>query len=255
MDGLKVIYRTPEGKVDDTLLWREDEKRIEFVEQSRPGIPWDRRPIERILAATGKEHVPPNLDKEKLADGLEHCLATYLAARDRSSDVPRNARLRRLRSICATAKKLKTQLAPADVLDWTRDWECEVLRKDLGGLIQKLECTISDLNQELRFGLDAEEALRLGMAPREWANRWKAYSPFEWTAGHYLPELFEEHFGGESTFRRRDADKVKGGPTIRFIEKALIELGILENGKPYSRGSVTRALTALRTRNSRKKHR
>jgi hypothetical protein len=255
LDLLKVVYRTPEGEVGDRLLERQDERRIEFVEQSRPGIPWDGEPIERLLTATGKTHVPNDLDKEKLADGLEACLATYLAVRERASDRPKMDRLRRLGSISKAAKRLKKQLEPDDVWDWSQDQESRYLHSDIGYLIKRIEGKISDLNHELEWGPDSDQAIRLGVDPRALADRWKAYSPFEWTAGHYLPELFAKHFGVAATFHRRNADVVPESPTIRFVEQALVELGILNDGKPYSRGSIAKALSDLRTGRRRKKPR
>src|SRR5262245_22991377 len=92
------------------------------------------------------------------------------------------------------------------------------------GQITGSSSEIEVLTFELEWGPDWREAIRLDVSPRTLADRWKARSPFEWVAGHYLPEVFRTHFGTTAKFNRRKG--VPDGPAIRFIEQALSELGI-----------------------------
>jgi hypothetical protein len=81
--------------------------------------------VARILAAVGEKYVPSNLDKHALITGLEICLATYLAALERRSDRPTRHRIRRLNAIQSAARRLKRQLEPDEIFDWSGAyWEC-----------------------------------------------------------------------------------------------------------------------------------
>jgi hypothetical protein len=159
--------------------------------------------VDRILAVVGDRR-PADLDKEKLIAGLAGCLATYYAAVDRRSDKPTKDRMRRLRSIQAAAKRLEEQLVRDDIWDWSEAyWECEYMHQNIKDLLWWLDFEITDLEFRLKWGPDFDEAVRLRVDARTLANRWKARSPFEWLAGHYLPKLFSEHLGIKPTFHRR----------------------------------------------------
>ena len=67
--------------------------------------------IERILAATGEQHTPPNLDKKKLAAGLETCLRMYIMAVGRRSDRHLKNHIRRLKLIKAAGLRFNRRLA------------------------------------------------------------------------------------------------------------------------------------------------
>jgi hypothetical protein len=214
----------------------------------------DATAVQRILAAVGEKFIPPDLDKQKLVTDLASCLATYSSAVQRRSDKPTKDRVRRLKSIQNAAKRLERQLVPDDIWDWSdRFSECERLQEEVKYLIERVDLEIEDLTFELRWGPDWLENIRRGLAPRALADRWKARSPFEWVAGHYLPELFRTHFGRKPTFNRGKG--VPDSPAIRFIERALTELGITNRGRPYSRGSIAKALTDARTGRARNKRR
>jgi hypothetical protein len=207
--------------------------------------------VERILAVVGEKFIPSDLDKQKLAIGLASCLTTYSSAVRRRSDKPTKDRIRRLNSIRKAAKRLELQLQPDDVWDWSdRYWECDYLQENVKDLIKRIDSDLGDLAFELEWGPDFDEAMRLRLDPRDFAGRWRAHSPFEWVAGHYLPNLFRTHFGIKPAFHRRN--DVPDSPAIRFIEKALTELGITNARRPYSRESIAKALTDLRTGRARK---
>jgi hypothetical protein len=210
--------------------------------------------IERILAAVGEKHVPGDLDKHKLRAGLAECLATYYAALRRHSDQPIKDRLRRLKSIHRTAQQLYEQLGP-EVWDWSQHSETEHLYSALGNLIFWLNSKVEDLKSEIKWGPDFFEAVSLRVDPIVYADRWKARSPFEWLAGHYLPNVFSEQFATKPTFHRHAADGIPDSPTIRFIEQALVELKITNDGQPYSRESIAKALSDARNNRVRLKTR
>jgi hypothetical protein len=189
--------------------------------------------LDRILGAIADKRVPRNLDKEALILGLRACFATHHAAAKRRSNKATKARIRRLNSIGAAAKRLKTQLVPDEIWDWSEHfWECEYIDSQLENLIDRLGWELSDLYFELKWGPDWHEAIRLGLEARTYADRWKARSPFEWLAGHYLPVLFTKQFGIRPTFHRRAKDYVPEGPLIRFVEQVLVEFGVTRSGRP-----------------------
>ena len=148
---------------------------------------FDDEAINRILVAIDKKYIPANLDRDKLSDGLEQCLATYHAAVERNSDRPTKNRIRRLKSIRTAAARFKTQLAPDAI--WDLDQETEYIRDQVGYLIDRLDGKINDLNFDLRVGLDWEEAVHLKVPARTYTDRWRGRSPLEWLAGAYLPKI------------------------------------------------------------------
>ena len=70
-------------------------------------------------------------------------------------------------------------------------------------------------------------------------------SPFERIAGRYLRKVFEDHFRIEAGYTA-DSDNEVRGPYIYFVDQALFELGILNNGVRYMRKSIAGALTDAR---------
>jgi hypothetical protein len=207
--------------------------------------------VERILAAVGEEFIPPHLDQQKLALGLGGCKVTYSSAVRRRSDKQTKNRIRRLDSIRKAATRLVDQLLPDAVWRLSDRSEWDLLLSEVKTLIKSLNSEIEDLTFELEWGPDWREEIRQHLPPRALADRWKARSPFEWVAGHYLPELFETHFGIKPTFHRRD--KVPNSPVICFIEQALIELGITDSGRAYARESIAKALSDARSGRIRRK--
>jgi hypothetical protein len=178
----------------------------------------------------------------------------YSSAVQHSSDKPTKDRIHRLKSIQKAAKRFEGQLMPDDVWDWSNGYsECELLQSEVEFLIKRLDSEIEDLTWELEWGpwSDVREAIRQNLSPRALANRWKVRSPFEWVAGHYLPEVFMAHFGTAATFHRRKG--VPNSPAIRFIGQALIELQITKSGRPYSRGSIAKAISDVRNLRTRRR--
>jgi hypothetical protein len=98
--------------------------------------------------------------------------------------------------------------------------------------LQSLRERLSWLAREWQGKMDLPYSLK-GRRPRE----------LEWLAGVALPLVYERHFLHRAGRSRNAAGEVSG-PTIRFIQATLNEVGIL-----YSEESIARAfsrLTALR---------
>jgi hypothetical protein len=77
-------------------------------------------------------------------------------------------------------------------------------------------------------------------------------------AGKMLPKIFKKHFRRKAAIARSsqkgDASIVKtGGPYIRFACAALRELGITNEGKPYSPDTIATALQDVRGKRQRRK--
>jgi hypothetical protein len=209
--------------------------------------------VDRILDAVGRKHVPIDINIGELHAGLVSCLATYYAALERSSDKHTRDKIARLEKILVPAKRLQAQLPllPEDDVGFPFR-EPEYFANGLENFVFALESKIDDLKFELRNGPDFDEALALHKDPKEYADRWKARSPFEWLAGYYLPQLFRKKIGLPLTFHRRAADNAPEGPLIRFIEAALVEFEITRQGKRYSREAIAKAVSDARTNRVRK---
>lgn len=78
-------------------------------------------------------------------------------------------------------------------------------------------------------------------------------SSFEWLVGERLPSVFEKHFSQPAGFTRDVYADSTDSPYIRFVQSALEELRITNNGIPYSCSSIARALTEGQAGRPRKK--
>jgi hypothetical protein len=73
-------------------------------------------------------------------------------------------------------------------------------------------------------------------------------SAFEWLVGKKLPELFEQFFRAEPTLYRK-------GRYPDFALQVLTEFQITNDGRPYSRESIIKAITDARSGRSRRRAR
>jgi hypothetical protein len=80
-------------------------------------------------------------------------------------------------------------------------------------------------------------------------------SPFEWLVGERLADIFEKHFLQPAGFTRDPYINKVDSAYIRFVQAALGQLNIKNNGAPYSASSIARALTDGKVGRSRKKAR
>jgi hypothetical protein len=77
-------------------------------------------------------------------------------------------------------------------------------------------------------------------------------SPLEYFVTNVLPGVFERHFERHRGRSRVSHGTEAGGPYIRFAVATLKELGITNNGKPYSPETIARALTDVRSGRNRR---
>jgi hypothetical protein len=76
-------------------------------------------------------------------------------------------------------------------------------------------------------------------------NNAVAGSAFEWLVGQRLPEVFDRFFRADPTVYRE-------GRYLDFVEQVLVKFKITNDGKPYSRESIMKALTLTRSGRSRR---
>ena len=108
------------------------------------------------------------------------------------------------------------------------------------GLVpQSIWMCISELRSlEYKLSLLAKKWRSKADLPPELRSR--RPSEREWLAGVSLPLVYERHFLSPAG-RSRNAEGKPGGPTVRFVEATLTELGL-----PYSSESIVRAFTRLK---------
>jgi hypothetical protein len=98
-----------------------------------------------------------------------------------------------------------------------------------------------------------EESGLLEASPRNLAAETRAYyaasdaSAFEWLVGATLPAIYENFF-------RESATAYRDGAYLDFALQVLTELEITNDGRPYSRESIIKALTDARSGRSRRRH-
>ena len=106
---------------------------------------------------------------------------------------------------------------------------------------------LSPTSQLLLKGRAAEAELillakkrRVESAPTAGKLNSRRPSELEWLAGVLLPLVYERHFLRRAG-RSQSAEGEPGGPTVRFVEAVLKELGL----KNFKRASIVRAFTRL----------
>jgi hypothetical protein len=184
--------------------------------------------IARIVEAVGK-----SIDDEaQLAtDIFEACITTRLKL-DLSEGSKAAQRLQKVQSIRREVER-QTALISADTY----------LSKAIGDPAGvKPLVNILELRDALR-GLE----IQLSVLAKRWRSKTdlppelKGRRPSgpEWLAGVALPLVYERHFLSPAG-RSRNARGEPGGPTVRFVDATLKELGIR-----YSPESIVRAFTGL----------
>jgi hypothetical protein len=169
--------------------------------------------VDRILVAINGG-VPASLNREELRnlDSILSLHRTGLELRSRS-------RRREITRAIDKAKQLKSQIEPLGIL-FVR------FQHDLNRLIAALE---ADCPPKLAKLLDIDRGV----------------SPFE-NVIRILADRYRHHFDEEPGYTTGwDCGEVDGR-FIDFAEAALIELGITNDGSPYSRKSIANALSKVR---------
>jgi hypothetical protein len=184
----------------------------------------DDQALERILKAVGSKFIPPTLDRDGLRADIQLDAWWWMQIAGPKSRLTK-LRFRRLQEIRRAAEELKHLLE--------EDAQC-------GLELSKYPFTGSDpptiLNQLINY---ANRVLE----PLGGTQTWPKASALHWVIGS-LMETFLRYFQHKAGISR-SGGKV-GGPFIRFAEAALLELKIFNDGKPYSRETIARAVTALK---------
>ena len=188
----------------------------------------DDEALTRILDAVGSKFIPANLDLDGLRADIQLAALWWMQI---TGEKNQPARLRRLQDIRRAAEDLK-----------------RLLEEDAqsGLALSKYPFTGSDpltmLNQLTNYVnrvLEPPEPPD-GMQTRPVPLKGSA---FDW-AMLSLMELYSKYFRRKAGISRLGG-KIDG-PFIRFADAALRELKIFNDGKPYSRETIARAVTALK---------
>jgi hypothetical protein len=189
----------------------------------------DDQALERILKAVGSKFIPANLDRHGLRADIPLAACWWMQIAGQNSRVTK-LRFRRLQDIRRAAENLKRLLE--------EDAQC-------GLEISKYPFTGSDppriLSQLINFAnrvLEPLDGTQTQPVPLKG-------SAFEWAIAS-LMDTFLRYFHRKAGISRLTLDGKVDGPFIRFAEAALRHLKIFNEGKPYSRETIARAVTALK---------
>jgi hypothetical protein len=203
--------------------------------------------VDRILEAVGKQHIPPNLDREALRIDIGR--AYY--SRDHAFDLCRGSeardRVKRLRRWDKAVKELATEiedddLARAGINEFLKRLWPRPLSPLMPSSLPLSPPPIGVFLEHLQRAIAATERLEKGKADK-WRNGHK-HDPIlrrrrptekEILAGVKLPLVFEWHFLKRAG-RSRDKAGKPSGPMVKFIGATMKELGL-----PYSDEAIVRA--------------
>lgn len=166
--------------------------------------------VARIVEATKTGRNARKPDLATLARGIEQCANWYLEAKHRTF---RNYQL--LSPIIKTAKRLDQLLA-----------DQRIPLSGIEGYRTAIKTLVQESDTNLRRSEDGPGEAML----RDLSNR----SPFDWIAGNFLADVYELNFQQKATYS-------VDGPFVRFTEAALNVLQITNEGRPYSRSSISKA--------------
>lgn len=187
----------------------------------------DDQALERVLKALGSKFIPAHLDRAELRADIQLAAYWWMQITGERGRLVK-LRLRRVQDIRRVAEDLK-----------------RLLEEDAqsGCALSKYPFTGSDpptiLTQLINYAnrvLDPVGETQTRPFPLKG-------SALEWAVSS-LMVTYSRYFQRKAGISRLDG-KVDG-PFIRFSEAALRELKIFNNGKPYSRETIARAVTALK---------
>jgi hypothetical protein len=234
----RYAFLKPDDGRDGLIAWPSELRKLASAA--------DAEAIDRILAAVGRDHIPPGLDRKALCADI----ADAYHSRDHAFDLVDGSnaqdQLKLLRRIRKTAEKLASLLSAADTtVDATIATCLDKITPAWGKIAPPLGSPaapkpIEQLDRWLR-AIEMAEGLR-ERAATKWRIahkhdrdlRGRRVTEKEWLAGVSLPLVFEWHFR-ERAGRSRSKAGEPTGPMLRFIG-AMKELGL-----PYSDESIMRA--------------
>jgi hypothetical protein len=199
----------------------------------------DDEALTRIIESVGRRYIPDELNREKLDNQI-----TWLANRERlrndleqvanwyntsytlrqSEGKKRQTLLKILKKASDLHKLLSADDAQMLILNLRSVDYPDDPRISLEWLIEKISHVLKER---------AETSIEVGTIL-------KSERSLKHIAGERLPSIFEIHFK-----RKRGASRTKdtgrpGGPCVRFVERAMIEMGM-----PYQTESIASAMTKL----------
>src|SRR5262249_3137560 len=195
--------------------------------------------IQRILDAVGTEVTSSAPDKEDLAAELAWFVAVLRGRVVGTNRGLAKDRTRRMTNIRNAARQIIGALNKDiwSLISRTRANRANPYREELHATMERLIENIGDWFDPLD---------RIPSPPGStWGAR-PSRSPFEELVGN-LSNLFRKQFGLQPTFHRRGSDHVPDSPFIRFVERVLMEFRITNRRRPYSRESIAKALSDVRT--------
>jgi hypothetical protein len=203
--------------------------------------------VDRILEAVGKQHIPPNLDREALRIDIGRAYYSRDHAFDLCQGSEARERLDRLRRMHKAANELATLIEADDLARASINFGLERLWRPIlnpfgsSSLPLKLPPIVAFL-EHLQRAIAQAEQLEQSKA-KKWKTghkrdpilRGRRPTGPEMLAGVYLPLIFEMHFLQRAA-RSRDKGGKPSGPMVRFIRATMRELGL-----QYSDESIVRA--------------
>ena len=214
--------------------------------------------VQRILEALGPKVSVSNVDKEDLAAELAWHVAIYTGAvivadrtlkkdRERRMTVIRNATNQIIRELNNDVWRMISRIR--NLKESRHQSDPDKYRPN--PYREEPLATMKRLTEDIGHWFDPH-FLRIPSPPGStWGTR-PSRSPFEDLVVR-LSDVFRKEFGLEPTFHRRASDKVPDSPFIRFVEQSLAEFRITNRGRPYSRESIAKALSDVRTGRARNK--
>jgi hypothetical protein len=164
----------------------------------------------RIVEATRIEKPTEEADLGALVGCLALCKQWHTEACTLTAE-----ERRKLGPLQKTAKRLALMLRQQQSLLRNLDHH----RASIDKLIQDIDADLQWQNE------GPATAMQQSLATR---------SPFEWISGNHLADVYHLIFDRKPSYSG-------DGPYVRFVEATLIELGITNNGRPYSRASISKA--------------
>jgi hypothetical protein len=196
---------------------------------------------DRIIAAVGKPAVRfDRFEKAALIRGLKLCAEWYREADELGTDAHRRNRSRKLGMTVSAIKRLDNLISDDEFWRW--------LSAPLGSTAENDRAVVKRLRRTAEGRLADIERPKTNKPTKSFL---RAYSPFEWLAGAFLPLVYIEMnfpspFSGHSDL---SAIVSRNSSFIRFVKAALEELGITN-----TQSTIIRATTAVLNGRLRRKH-
>jgi hypothetical protein len=226
------------------------------------GCPLNDEGTQRIIDEVGTPFVPQGLKLDELRGDLLGCFLQWCSLTQQTSDKIARERIQRLALIARRAEEVLALLDDGLIGEWASQEVAMTFPSTEGGSVRKTAEFRTDQGQPdaaPSFNGFVAGLERLAAAARHKAKYfsdkalyWLPRSPLEYFVANVLPGVFERHFERHRGQSRVSDGTEAGGPYIRFAVATLKELGITNNGKPYSPDTIARALTDVRSGRTRR---